>query len=217
MWLSLPYLRVRTVSTAFYLLICAIACNGATANPAQPERSPYERRGDIFDILEAQDKAKKTAPQGDVFDQVIREDEAKKTAPEGGIVILVVGFVLFVCFAAVAVRRHRAEKAAVQPQEAPPKSTRGNPRAVLVFTVLLLLASWTYPPWIHFLRRPGYQRPQVPNGWFYVFDAEQGEPANLRSQLVMQIDFGRLILIDMVIVAGGALLFFTASRKSGSR
>jgi hypothetical protein len=60
-------------------------------------------------------------------------------------------------------------------------------------TVLLLIASWIYPPWILNGRS---------HGWFLVFDTTQS--------LVMQIDFGRLLLIDAVIAAAGGLLAWAA-------
>jgi hypothetical protein len=56
-------------------------------------------------------------------------------------------------------------------------------------TVLLLIASWICPPWILNGRA---------HGWFLVFDTTQS--------LVMQIDFGRLLLIDAIIAAAGGLL-----------
>ena len=56
-------------------------------------------------------------------------------------------------------------------------------------TVLLLIASWIYPPWILDGRS---------HGWCLVFDTTQS--------LVMQIDFGRLLLIDAIIAAAGGLL-----------
>jgi hypothetical protein len=60
-------------------------------------------------------------------------------------------------------------------------------------TVLLLIASWIYPPWIFNGRS---------HGWFLVFDTTQS--------LVMQIDFGRLFLIDAIIAAAGGLLAWAA-------
>lgn len=56
-------------------------------------------------------------------------------------------------------------------------------------TVLLLIASWIYPPWILNGRS---------HGWFLVFDTTQS--------LVMQIDFGRLLLVDAIIAAASGLL-----------
>ncbi len=56
-------------------------------------------------------------------------------------------------------------------------------------TVMLLIASWIYPPWILDGRS---------HGWFLVFDTTES--------LVMQIDFGRLLLIDAIIAAAGGLL-----------
>jgi hypothetical protein len=56
-------------------------------------------------------------------------------------------------------------------------------------TVLLLIASWICPPWILNGRA---------HGWFLVFDTTQS--------VVMQIDFGRLLLIDAIIAAAGGLL-----------
>ena len=63
-------------------------------------------------------------------------------------------------------------------------------------TVMLLIASWIYPPWILDGRSCG---------WFLVFDTT--------DSLVMQIDFGRLLLIDAIIAAAGGLLAWAAFHK----
>jgi hypothetical protein len=66
-------------------------------------------------------------------------------------------------------------------------------KRVIAATVLLLVASWIYPPWIIDARS---------HGWFFIFDTTQS--------LEMRVDFGRLFLIDAVIAAIGALLAWAA-------
>jgi hypothetical protein len=76
-------------------------------------------------------------------------------------------------------------------------------KAVVVVTVLLLLASWIYPPWIIGSGR------YVSHGWFFVFDTT-GETA-------MRVDFGRLFLIDAIIAAAGGLLAWAVFGNSTAR
>lgn len=65
-------------------------------------------------------------------------------------------------------------------------------RTVVVATVLLLVASWIYPPWIIASGR------SVSHGWFFIFD--------MTREIAMRVDFGRLFLIDGIIaVVGGGL------------
>jgi hypothetical protein len=64
---------------------------------------------------------------------------------------------------------------------------------LLAGTVLLLIASWIYPPWIVNARS---------HAWFFVFDTSQN--------LEMRVDFGRLFLIDAIIAAAGGLLTWAA-------
>jgi|SRR5437016_3671170 len=52
-------------------------------------------------------------------------------------------------------------------------------KTVLVVTILLLVSSWIYPPWIY-----GYSRGRPSHGWFFVFDTTH--------EFAMSIDFGRL-------------------------
>jgi hypothetical protein len=76
-------------------------------------------------------------------------------------------------------------------------------KAVLVFTILLLLASWIYPPWI-----VGSYR-NVSHGWFFVFDTTR--------DTAMRVDFGRLLLIDAIIAAIGGLLAWAVFSSSTAR
>jgi hypothetical protein len=66
-------------------------------------------------------------------------------------------------------------------------------KRIFAGTVLLLIASWIYPPWIV----NGHS-----HGWFLVFDTTQ--------TLDMRVDFGRLLLIDAIIAAAGGLLSWAA-------
>jgi hypothetical protein len=76
-------------------------------------------------------------------------------------------------------------------------------KAVVVLTVLLLLASWIYPPWIIASGR------YVSHGWFFVFDTTR--------ETAMRVDFGRLFLIDAIIAAAGGLLAWAVSGNSTAR
>jgi hypothetical protein len=76
-------------------------------------------------------------------------------------------------------------------------------KTVVVFTILLLLASWIYPPWI-----VGSYR-NVLHGWCFVFDTTRAT--------AMRVDFGRLFLIDAIIAATGGLIAWTVSENSGAR
>ena len=73
--------------------------------------------------------------------------------------------------------------------------------AVAALTVLLLLASWFYPP--GFLSAGRFSQ----RGWFFLFD----------TQSKMQVDFGRLILFDAIIATVGWLLAWYSSRSGGAR
>jgi len=72
-----------------------------------------------------------------------------------------------------------------------------TPKTVLAVTVLLLVASWIYPPWVLNARS---------HGWFFVFDTTHN--------LIMQVDFGRLFLIDAIIAAAGGLVAWAAFHNS---
>jgi hypothetical protein len=76
-------------------------------------------------------------------------------------------------------------------------------KTVIALTILLLLASWIYPPWIL-----GSYR-NVSRGWFFVFDTTRGT--------AMRVDFGRLFLIDVVIAATGGLLAWAVFANSTAR
>jgi hypothetical protein len=74
-------------------------------------------------------------------------------------------------------------------------------KTVVVVTILLLVASWIYPPWIY-----GYSRGKASHGWFFVFDTTR--------EFAMSIDFGRLLLIDGILAAAGGLLAWAAFHSS---
>ena len=76
-------------------------------------------------------------------------------------------------------------------------------KVVLAVTVLLIVASWIYPPWIL-----GSYR-NVSHGWVFVFDTTRAT--------AMRVDFGRLFLIDAVIAAAGGLLAWAVSHQSTAR
>jgi hypothetical protein len=87
-------------------------------------------------------------------------------------------------------------------------------KAVCAAIATVLLASWLYPPWIHYGRS---QRMIVekPHGWFFLFDLTQGE--KYPGETVMHIDIGRLVLLSAVLLLGGGLIAFAASRNATKR
>jgi hypothetical protein len=70
-------------------------------------------------------------------------------------------------------------------------------KKLIAATVLLLIASWVYPPWIVDARS---------HGWFFVFDTTHS--------LEMRVDVGRLVLIDAIIAAIGGLVAWAAFHNS---
>jgi len=76
-------------------------------------------------------------------------------------------------------------------------------KAVIAVTILLLLGSWIYPPWIL-----GSYR-NVSHGWFFVFDTTR--------ETAMRVDFGRLLLIDAILAAIGGLVAWAVSHQSTAR
>jgi hypothetical protein len=73
-------------------------------------------------------------------------------------------------------------------------------RTVVAVTILLLLASWIYPPWILY----GHE-----HRWLFIFDTSHNT--------TMRVDFGRLFLIDAIIAATGGLVAWAVSDKSAAR
>jgi hypothetical protein len=86
-------------------------------------------------------------------------------------------------------------------------------KAILIATVILLIATWIYPPWVHYGR---YQRvtPDIPHGWFFILDTNQRESD---SEVITRIDLGRLLLIDAVLTATGGAIAYVFSRRSAAR
>ena len=84
-----------------------------------------------------------------------------------------------------------------------------NQTIFIVIVLALLLASWIFPPWVHYSPRAGGSVCN-PHGWYFIFDTDQGEGSG--SNLVMHVDYGRLILLDAIIVVGVALLAWIAVR-----
>jgi hypothetical protein len=76
-----------------------------------------------------------------------------------------------------------------------------TPTTIVVITVLLLVASWVYPPWVSYGRYPSHD-------WYFIFDTSTGS---------MRIDLARLLLIDLIIAVPGGLLAWTISRSSAAR
>ena len=73
-------------------------------------------------------------------------------------------------------------------------------RTVIAVIILLLLASWIYPPWILY----GHE-----HRWLFIFDTSYNT--------TMRVDFGRLLLLDGIIVAVGGLLAWGVFSNSTAR
>ena len=73
-----------------------------------------------------------------------------------------------------------------------------NQALLLWLAIALLIASWLYPPWVHYNPHVKGSSATHPHGWFFIFDTQQGERRD--NELVMHVDFGRLGLVDAIIV-----------------
>jgi GYF domain 2 len=81
-------------------------------------------------------------------------------------------------------------------------------KTIVVLTILLLVASWTYPPWISYYR--GELSPHdlhASYAWHFIFDTTTD----------MRIDLPRLMLIDLIVAVPGGLLAWVISRSSSAR
>ena len=76
-----------------------------------------------------------------------------------------------------------------------------TPTAIVVIAVLLLVASWIYPPWVSYGRYPQHD-------WYFIFSTRTGP---------MRIDLARLLLIDLIIAVLSVLVAWTISRNSAAR
>jgi hypothetical protein len=78
--------------------------------------------------------------------------------------------------------------------------------------ILLLVASWDYPPWIHYpVHGKDYSLVTLPTTWAFLFDTFQGE--HYSKFLIYRIDYERLLTLDAIIVALAAGLIISF-RKS---
>ena len=89
-----------------------------------------------------------------------------------------------------------------------------TPRVALALAALLLVASWAYPPWVHY-GRTAHESVEVSHGWFFIFDTKQEETNN--SSVVMRIDVGRLVLSDAIISVFCGGLAWACSRGGAAR
>src|SRR5437016_3769986 len=62
--------------------------------------------------------------------------------------------------------------------------------AIVIVAVLLLVASWVYPPWVRYGRYPEHD-------WYFIFSTRTGS---------MRIDLARLLLIDLIIAVPSVLV-----------
>ena len=76
-----------------------------------------------------------------------------------------------------------------------------TPTAIVVGAVLLLVASWIYPPWVTYGRYASHD-------WYFIFSANTGS---------MRIDLPRLLLIDLIIAVTSGLLAWAICRNSEAR
>jgi hypothetical protein len=92
-----------------------------------------------------------------------------------------------------------------------------NHKALLAMwaMILLLVATWLYPPWIHKIKPEanalGPDDLRHPRKWASLFDERQGEPQ--WDAMIFGIDFGRLALVDATILAVGIGLILTLKDK----
>jgi hypothetical protein len=92
----------------------------------------------------------------------------------------------------------------------------GEQQIIAVFVALVLLVgSWLYPPWEHYNPHAKGYGASHPHGWYFIFDTQQGEEN--ASGLVMRIDFGRLILLDAIIVVAVGAIAWAMSQNSPVR
>jgi len=76
-----------------------------------------------------------------------------------------------------------------------------SPTAIVVLAVLLLVASWVYPPWVTYGRYASHD-------WYFTFSTHTGS---------MRIDLVRLLLIDLIIAVPSGLLAWAISRNPAAR
>ena len=87
--------------------------------------------------------------------------------------------------------------------------TRKQQTVAFWIALAFLVGSLLYPPWYHYSRSGG--NVEHPNGWFFIFDTAQGERY---SWIAKQIDYGRLVFQDIIIVATLASLAWVAAKLS---
>jgi hypothetical protein len=162
---------VRTASTALFLLICAAATNGTAA---QQERvPPYARPVTETPAPTLPPYAYPVTPNDLGLVPVTTPAPTGTTDLDLLAGLAVAGLAICLAFfLLVKIYLSRSHRAAV------------------VITVLLLIGTWTYPPWIEAGR--GYSAHREFN---FLFDPNSS----------MRIDVARLVLIDIIIVTAGAL------------
>jgi hypothetical protein len=94
-------------------------------------------------------------------------------------------------------------------------------RVLAAVTLAVIVATWLYPPWIHFARQAAdASEIQHPTGHFSLFNGDQGETgaADLeRSNIVFTIDWQRLVLLDLAIFALSGAIFVCLSTANFGR
>ena len=84
---------------------------------------------------------------------------------------------------------------------------------LICFAGIVLIASWLYPPWIHYVRNENLAHfVSNPRGYFFLFDDFQDEV--LGARIIMKIDWQRLVLTDLIIVAVASGILISTRPKS---
>jgi hypothetical protein len=81
-------------------------------------------------------------------------------------------------------------------------------RIILFAGAAILVLMWVFPPWLHYfsIPPPWVEKPRTQRGYFFVADTQQGEPAY--PNLIMRIDFGRLLAQSVAVSLITAVAFF---------
>jgi len=78
--------------------------------------------------------------------------------------------------------------------------------------VALLVATWLFPPWVHYGPKGFGYTITFPNRFAFLFDTWQGEYYS--KLLIYRIDYARLLLLDAIILALAAGLIISLRKSS---
>jgi hypothetical protein len=103
----------------------------------------------------------------------------------------------------VGVKEQPADKVRTNDSRVKPRTARQKRTRVVWIALILLIASWLYPPWVS----GRYYISSHPDGFYFLFDS---------WNTGMQVDWLRLGLIDLIVVAiaGGRLFTLRTDRNT---